>query len=111
MAISTFARYDDSFEYAVLRSVGRGGGCGGACAGGKLRLVDARHNDARIEAYVRVYGRANHLMDKDHFVSPNDRTFDLGTPDGSGDIRENCIVWVKICEGSYCSGWNQAGRS
>lgn len=50
---------------------------------------------------LKVYDRDHNLVDTDKFTTGKDRTFNLGTPDGSGDITEGYKVKFILNAGAY----------
>jgi len=72
----------------------------------ELWVEDNWTDGRRAVAEVRVYNGNGQLVDTDRFSVGTSQTFDLGTPDGSGNIPEGYGVDVRLCAGSsYCSAW------
>ncbi|MGB9034868.1 MAG: hypothetical protein WCC45_10145, partial [Paeniglutamicibacter sp.] len=84
----------------------------------KLTVLDQKTDN--VGAYVKLEvfkpdhnSEGNFKHDEwDEFFVPSKRTFELGTPDGTGDIREGMPVRFKVCKGKGgpCSKWVQ-GKS
>ena len=80
--------------------------------GEKLQVTDFVTDCRRAEAEVRVYRHADAhgapygLIDTDRFFVGSEATFDLGTPDGSGNITEGRWVAIRVRpEGLRWSEW------
>lgn len=85
--------------------------------GETLTLLDNLTDGRRAQAEVRVYRKADaygmpyDLVDRDiNLFTGTQRTFQLGTPDGTGDIPEGYYVAIRVRpEGtSYWSKWAYA---
>lgn len=79
--------------------------------GEELQLRDMNTDGDRAVAFVRVF-RGSYIIDEDDFYSGEPyKYYQLGTPDGTGDIDEGVTVEFKLCrEGFQCTGWTR-GRA
>lgn len=77
--------------------------------GETLNVMDRRSDGQSARAEVRVENRSGVTVDRDTFYSTYDSTFNLGTPDGSGNIPEGYRVYIRVCIGDSdrCSVWTQ----
>lgn len=77
--------------------------------GETLNVMDRRSDGQQARAEVTVENRSGVTVDRDTFYSSYDSTFNLGTPDGSGDIPEGYRVYIRVCIGNsdLCSPWTQ----
>lgn len=67
--------------------------------------MDMQTDDDKAEAHVIVL-KNGVAVDNDHFVTGTQDWYELGTPDGSGDIPEGYRVKIKLCRKDYqCSNW------
>lgn len=65
--------------------------------GEHLYVKDFQNLDRRLEAYVFVWDKSGDLVDRDVFTtSASDREYNLGTPDGSGNIPDGYRVAIRI---------------
>lgn len=73
----------------------------------ELRLLDRRADGHQARAEVVVRNHAGHVVDRDTYFSRYDANFNLGTPDGSGDIPEGYRVAIRVCadQTNHCSPW------
>ena len=77
--------------------------------GETLNVMDRRSDGQPARAEVTVENRSGVTVDRDTFYSSYDSTFNLGTPDGSGNIPEGYRVYIRVCIGDSdrCSPWSQ----
>ncbi|WP_147915406.1 hypothetical protein [Ruania zhangjianzhongii] len=77
--------------------------------GETLHVMDRRSDGQPARAEVRVENRSGVTVDRDTFYTTYDSTFNLGTPDGSGNIPEGYRVYIRVCIGDSdrCSVWTQ----
>ena len=77
--------------------------------GETLNVMDRRSDGQPARAEVRVENRNGVTVDRDTFYTTYDSTFNLGTPDGSGNIPEGYRVYIRVCIGNsdQCSVWTQ----
>lgn len=77
--------------------------------GETLNVMDRRSDGQPARAEVTVENRSGVTVDRDTFYSTYDSTFNLGTPDGSGNIPEGYRVYIRVCIGDSdrCSPWAQ----
>jgi hypothetical protein len=71
-----------------------------------LHVMDRRTDGHQARAEVAVASSIG-VIDHDVLRSSYDSTFDLGTPDGTGDIAEGLSVYIRVCVGETgrCSPW------
>lgn len=71
-----------------------------------LSLYDGRQDGQYAIAEVFVYNKSGTRVDTDVFKTGLSREqFNLGTPDGSGDIPEGYVVKINVCVGNItCTG-------
>lgn len=78
-----------------------------AAYGEVLTLQDLASDGYHAKAYVNVYDEHGTHVDKDTFILPEDtgrETYNLGTPDGTGNIPEDHKVTIQVCiDGAGCS--------
>ncbi|MEV5203403.1 hypothetical protein [Streptomyces sp. NPDC053720] len=75
---------------------------------GEVLTVEDRIEDgAQVVVDVRVYDTKLNLRDTDKFTCPTECKYDLGTPDGSGDIPEGWVVKFRVGTDTmpYRTGW------
>lgn len=74
-----------------------------------LNVMDRRSDGYQARAQVRVSSPGGTLVDTDTYYTSYDTTFDLGSPDGSGDIPEGYNVMVRVCVGEteQCGPWSR----
>lgn len=80
-----------------------------------LKLYDDHSDGRQACAQVKVYRHADSdgvpydEIDSDRFCTGTDRTYELGTPDGSGNIREGRWVAIRVAPwGTTLSPWAYA---
>ncbi|MFC4337001.1 hypothetical protein [Salininema proteolyticum] len=79
--------------------------------GEELRLEDRHTDGRRARTIVEVYNGDN-LKDTDVFANAGTETYNLGTPDGSGNIPEGYRVEMRLCVGDIgCSSDFAWGRA
>jgi hypothetical protein len=74
--------------------------------GETLMLEDWESDGHHAKAYVKVYNGSGSLVDTDTFILPdntNREIYNLGTPDGSGNIRDGYDVSIQVCMNGGCS--------
>ena len=64
--------------------------------GEKLLLTDNLTDKRQAVADVYVYNKRGYFVDKDHFMIGTNKTYQLGSPDGSGDIPEGYSVVIRV---------------
>ena len=72
-----------------------------------LYLRDLHTDGLGALAEVWVYDKSGDLADKDTFTTGStNATYELGTPDGSGNVAEGYEVFIKVCtvDKSACTG-------
>lgn len=71
-----------------------------------LHVMDRRTDGHQARAEVAVANSIG-IIDRDVLRSSYDSTFNLGTPDGTGDIGEGLSVFIRVCVGDTgrCSPW------
>ncbi|RCG24689.1 hypothetical protein DTL70_10070 [Streptomyces diacarni] len=78
--------------------------------GEQLTLEDRYTDEHEVSSSVKVYTTEGKLLDEDYFHTGTKQTYNLGTPDGSGDIAEGLRVKFNVCvRGVECStggSWN-----
>lgn len=72
--------------------------------GEELRLEDRLSDGYAAKANVRVYNTSGTLVDSDTFKNAGSKTYNLGTPDGSGDIAEGFTVYIQLCIDTVACG-------
>lgn len=75
---------------------------------GEVLTVEDRLEDSnQVVVDVRVYDTKLNLRDTDKFTCPTECKYDLGTPDGSGDIPEGWVVKFRVGTDtmSYRTDW------
>lgn len=73
-----------------------------------LYLTDRTGDYHVARADVLVTDTSDRVLDRDTFYADAvDDKFNLGTPDGSGDIAEGHNVWIRVClsDTQNCAGW------
>ena len=75
--------------------------------GERLHLMDRISDGHQARANVEVRNHSGDVVDRDTFYTSYDAEFNLGTPDGTGDIPEGYQVWVQVCVGDtgHCAPW------
>ncbi len=79
--------------------------------GEELRLLDDRQDGQLAIAQVWVYNKSGTLVDTDTFSTGSVDRFNMGTPDGSGDIPEGYEVRINICVGNITCAGTAKGRA
>ncbi|WP_371099383.1 hypothetical protein [Streptomyces sanglieri] len=69
--------------------------------GETLEVWDRLTDGSEATVVLKVYDRDNNLVDTDKFTTGKDHTFNLGTPDGSGNITEGYKVRFILSGGGY----------
>lgn len=64
--------------------------------GERLHLWDFLSDGRRAEAVVVVYDRSGTIVDVDRFFTGTNEEYNLGTPDGSGNIPEGYQVTMRV---------------
>ncbi|MFE7245300.1 hypothetical protein [Streptomyces sp. NPDC057580] len=77
----------------------------------KLRVRDEFADGHEAVVDMKFYNRSGDLVDTDQFVCGNDCTYNLGTPDGSGDVPEGYRVAMKLSAGGDTTGWETHGKA
>lgn len=75
--------------------------------GETLDLMDNLSDGHQARANVEVRDRNDNVVDRDVFYTSSNAEFNLGTPDGTGNIPEGYQVWVQVCVGNtgHCAPW------
>lgn len=75
--------------------------------GETLNLLDSISDGHQARANVEVRNRNGTVVDRDTFRTSSSAEFNLGTPDGTGNIPEGYQVWVQVCVGNtgHCAPW------
>ncbi|WP_147915407.1 hypothetical protein [Ruania zhangjianzhongii] len=75
--------------------------------GERLNLLDNLSDGHQARANVEVRDRNDNVVDRDTFYTSSNTDFNLGTPDGTGNIPEGYQVWIQVCVGDtdHCAPW------
>ena len=75
--------------------------------GETLNLLDSISDGDQARANVEVRNRNGTVVDRDTFRTSSSAEFNLGTPDGTGNIPEGYQVWIQVCVGNtgHCAPW------
>lgn len=66
-----------------------------------LKLMDNVSDGSEAHAVVKVYNRSGKLVDTDTFDTGTKATYNLGTPDGSGDVPEGYKIKITVSGGGF----------
>jgi hypothetical protein len=75
--------------------------------GETLKLWDGLTDGTEAVAKVWVYNKQGQLVDTDTFRTGTTQTYNLGTPDGSGDVPEGYTLRFELSGGGVTCGGGQ----